>query len=58
MPINLSSDVNECLENDPCGDDQVCKNTVGSYLCTCTAGYVYNMINKTCDGKHYSSSVT
>ena len=42
-------DINECFAN-PCGDDQVCKNTNGSYLCTCTIGYVYNQINGTCDG--------
>ena len=50
---NISSDMNECLEDAPCGDGQVCINTNGSYLCVCTAGYVYNMIKKTCDGEHY-----
>lgn len=57
--INLSSDVNECnSDTSPCEVNQVCKNTAGSYLCLCTAGYVYNMINKTCDGKLTVTIVT
>lgn len=34
-------DINEC-EAEPCGPDQGCENTVGSYVCTCPEGFVVN----------------
>ena len=48
-------DADECLY-DPCGSDQLCVNTAGSYFCTCNVGYVYNLINKTCNGNHFFGS--
>ncbi|XP_041443137.1 adhesion G protein-coupled receptor E3 isoform X2 [Xenopus laevis] len=34
------SDVDECLENpSPCGNNSLCKNTAGSFICSCKAGY-------------------
>ena len=30
---------------------QTCQNTVGSYTCNCTAGYVLNGDGRTCDGE-------
>ena len=37
--LSLPSDVNEC-ENDPGLCDHVCRNTIGSYTCSCVPGYV------------------
>ena len=36
--INLLSDINECVAN-PCQNNGTCYNTMGSFTCTCTAGY-------------------
>ena len=35
-------DVNECLKNE-CTPGYECKNTVGSFICMCGAGYEYVM---------------
>ena len=43
-------DIDECLNTMVCGKDQICVNTVGSYLCTCAIGFLYNTIEETCDG--------
>ena len=34
-----STDINECLINNPCLNDAVCENTPGSYICRCKPGY-------------------
>lgn len=34
----MFSDVNECEPN-PCGENAVCKDTVGSYVCACKEDY-------------------
>ena len=31
-------DIDECLES-PCSQNQICKNTVGSFICSCKHGY-------------------
>ena len=36
--IVLFSDINEC-DTDPCENSGSCNNTVGSFTCTCVAGY-------------------
>lgn len=36
--LNLSSDINECDTN-PCGENAVCKDTLGSFTCTCKEDY-------------------
>ena len=36
--IVLFSDINEC-GTDPCTNGGTCENTMGSYNCTCVAGY-------------------
>ena len=41
------ADINECIENDPC--NQTCTNTVGSFMCGCTAGW--RLVGQTtCEG--------
>ena len=32
-------DINECHDSSTCGENQVCFNTAGSYLCECDYGY-------------------
>ena len=36
--INLLSDIPECEAN-PCENGGTCQNTIGSFTCTCVAGY-------------------
>jgi hypothetical protein len=44
------SDIDECAENsDQCA--QNCRNIVGSYVCSCNAGYTLNGDGRRCDGK-------
>ncbi|XP_012935927.1 uncharacterized protein LOC101854936, partial [Aplysia californica] len=44
---SCSQDVNECAEKEqPCPDNQVCSNTVGSYTCSCDEGFA--TVNGTC----------
>ncbi|MCJ8746053.1 hypothetical protein PDJAM_G00137420 [Pangasius djambal] len=33
-------DINECLEDNECGPNAYCSNTLGSYYCTCKPGFV------------------
>ena len=35
----ILSDVNECGNEIACGENQVCFNTYGSYMCECGIGY-------------------
>ena len=49
--INFFLDINECTENRD-GCDQLCLNTVGSYLCNCTSGYRLTSDERTCHGKN------
>lgn len=42
------SDVDECMMQPPC--EQICNNTVGSFVCSCGVGYTLNADGVTCDG--------
>jgi len=43
-------DINECLTNNGgCSIDAQCTNTIGSFLCTCNAGFSGN--GSICTGK-------
>lgn len=42
----LSPDINECSDATKCA--QLCRNTLGSYTCSCISGYVLNANNMTC----------
>ena len=45
-------DINECsLSNGGCA--QVCNNSIGSYVCSCNAGYNLENDNHTCSGYFY-----
>ena len=54
---NFLSDIDECSTGvDKCDANAYCTNTVGSYKCTCEAGYVGNGFK--CTGKlHYSAII-
>jgi hypothetical protein len=50
-------DVNECSEKTKCQCPQcLCKNTWGSYDCTCSSGLLYIHEHDTCISKKISSS--
>ena len=48
--VSLSADINECSEDNG-GCSSVCNNTIGSYVCTCEAGYELDMSGYNCSGK-------
>ena len=35
----LCADINECLTGTPCDGNATCADTLGSYTCTCDAGF-------------------
>lgn len=48
----LFADINECSPNSHrCNINAICKNTQGSYACTCKAGYTGN--GRNCIGKMF-----
>ena len=48
--ISLVADIDECLQGDPCGDNAVCFNTLGSFRCTCSFGFTGD--GTTCTGEN------
>ena len=48
MPVLL--DVNECQSNVTNVCEQTCANAVGSFSCSCNAGFTLNEDGKSCDG--------
>ena len=51
----LYSDVNECLTERPCDGNATCADTLGSYTCTCNAGFTGDGL--TCQSKSIHNSV-
>ena len=47
LSANCKLDINECKEGIS-GCSQTCKNTEGSYLCSCSVGYLLEHDNHTC----------
>jgi Calcium-binding EGF domain len=39
LNTNFSIDINECMTQNPCGANETCTNTAGSYTCSCLPGY-------------------
>lgn len=53
----LLSDIDECLVNNG-GCDHFCRNTVGSFECSCQKGYKLLTDERTCQGKLVSLYTT
>ena len=50
--LKIILDIDECTTSNPC--QQNCKNTAGSYQCSCQAGYKTDpKDSKKCLGKEY-----
>ena len=49
-PQFFESDVDECAENTD-GCEQICTNTIGSFICDCRTGYTLNSDGRNCQGK-------
>ena len=47
--LSFCLDIDECLSPDN-GCEQICNNTVGSYVCSCMNGFTLNADGRTCDG--------
>ena len=46
----ISIDINECvIDNGVCA--QTCTNTLGSFTCSCSSGYILDTDNRSCNGK-------
>ena len=46
----IGVDEDECLTNNG-GCDQNCTNTIGSFMCNCTSGYLLNEDMLQCNGQ-------
>ena len=49
LTVVFLTDIDECLGPEH-GCQQICENTVGSYYCNCSTGYVLHADGLTCDG--------
>ena len=53
----LIKDINECSSNtDNCHPDSICRNSVGSFTCTCNSGFTGNGVS--CSGIHFNNKKT
>ena len=46
--LTIVTDVDECVQQSPCGPNATCANTPGSYTCACNEGYTGD--GTTCTG--------
>ncbi len=46
----LPPDIDECIQNATC--DHICQNTEGSFVCSCSNGYVLQMDGHSCTGDY------
>ena len=56
MSTSTHTDADECALGIS-GCNQICTNTIGSYVCSCYFGYQISLNNKTCVGKHIASII-
>ena len=49
MTYNTFADIDECDRFSPC--DQVCINSVGSFMCSCESGYELEEDMRICTGR-------
>ena len=47
ITIFYTLDRNECVADPPCSSNAECKNTEGSFMCTCREGFVGDGFNCT-----------
>ena len=53
--VVVHTDINEC-ENAIGGCNHVCTNTIGSFLCSCNAGYELDSDQRTCVGEYNTTT--
>ena len=51
------TDVDECNTGTPCGANEDCTNTEGSFTCACQTGYSDDAMAGTCVGKNFSKYI-
>ena len=49
--VDIDKDINECDQVNDC--HQECRNTVGSFICSCIEGFTLAEDGKNCTGQYY-----